>query len=302
MNVVMKRKIPILDESDNKLFKETLYDLSTPYGYGGFLIEGNIDEESINELDREYTKYCVSNSIISEFCRFHPVNDNIKNIGQMYESVTLGRTVTIPSKSKEIVWNTLYGKNRNVIRKAKKMGVEINWGRSSELLKEFIPMYNATMNRDSATDYYYFDEKFYNSLLNDLKYNHLIFYAIFENQIISMAIIIFANNQAHYHLSASNRDYQHLSATNLLLYEAACWASKNGYSSFHLGGGLGSKEDSLFKFKSAFNKKSDTVFSIGKKIFDTEKYNKLVEVVNKQNPDTKNSNYFPEYRVGVSKF
>jgi len=34
-----------------------------------------------------------------------------------------------------------------------------------------------------------------------------------------------------------------------LLYEAACWGIENGYKTFHLGGGLGSREDSLYQFK-----------------------------------------------------
>ena len=99
----------------------------------------------------------------------------------------------------------------------------------------------------------------------------------------------------HYHLSTSDRRYQRL-ATNLLLYEAACWGCENGYESFHLGGGLGSKEDSLYKFKKAFNKNSETYFSIGKKIFDQGKYDELVNMRKRFNHNCANTNFFPQYR------
>jgi len=100
----------------------------------------------------------------------------------------------------------------------------------------------------------------------------------------------------HYHLSASDRDYQNLAATNLLLYEAACWGCVSGYKTLHLGGGLGSKEDGLFKFKKAFNKDSQTYFSVGKKIFDNEKYDELIDI-RKQGLDfNEDTSFFPAYR------
>jgi len=141
-----------------------------------------------------------------------------------------------------------------------------------------------------------FKKDFYNSILEDLKYNSLIFYAVFEDRIISMSIILFANKQMHYHLSATDREYRNLAPTNLLLYEAACWGIENGYKTFHLGGGLGSREDSLYQFKKGFNKNSSTYFCIGKKIFDKEKYDELIKI-RKQDPYfDENKLFFPLYR------
>jgi len=41
-------------------------------------------------------------------------------------------------------------------------------------------MYNETMDNDGASGYYYFKKDFYNSILEDLKYNSLIFYAVLK--------------------------------------------------------------------------------------------------------------------------
>jgi len=125
----------------------------------------------------------------------------------------LGRTVTIELDSREKVWEGFAGNKRNRVRKAKKSGVEIFWGRSPKLFDTFIPMYNETMDNDGASGYYYFKKDFYNSILEDLKYNSLIFYAVFEDRIISMSIILFANKQMHYHLSATDREYRNLAPT-----------------------------------------------------------------------------------------
>lgn len=296
INVVMRRDIENDKNFSGKVASKTFFDFTTPYGYGGFNIEGRVNDESVTRLNEAYSNYCVSNNVISEFVRFHPLLKNSQLNQSMYEIIDLGRTITIDLTSKEQIWADLSSKNRNVIRKAKKSGVDIYWGRSTSLMKEFIPLYNATMDKDEAIPYYYFNNDFYQSVLKDLKYNFLFFYAMYQKKIISMSIILFNNKNMHYHLSASNKEFQNLAATNLLLYEAAAWGHENGYKSFHLGGGLGSREDNLFKFKKAFNKESDTFFSIGKKIFDHKIYNELLYIQNKHENGDKNSSFFPAYR------
>lgn len=296
INVGMKRDIAKDVSFSKNIEPNTLFDINTPYGYGGFIVEGENTEESLQKLDAEYMSFCLKENIISEFVRFHPVLHNSHSMSSIYNITKLGRTITMNLNSQKQIWNDLISKNRNVIRKARKSGVKIYWGRNPNLYRKFISLYNATMDKDKAEDYYYFQQNFYDSVLDDLKYNSLIFYATYEDKIISMSIILFANKQLHYHLSASDVEYQHLAPTNLLLYEVACWGVENGYKSFHLGGGLGSVEDSLFKFKKAFNKNSDTYFSIGRKIFNQEKYNQLIQLRKSEANFDENTSFFPVYR------
>ena len=46
----------------------------------------------------------------------------------------------------------------------------------------------------------------------------------------------------------------------VLLYKAALWGCEHGMKILYLGGGVGSGEDSLFKFKRAFYKGDDLLF------------------------------------------
>lgn len=297
INVIMKRDIAKDAKFSGNLPLDTYFDVITPYGYGGFLIEGKKDEIAIKNIFEKYNEFCINNNIISEFVRFHPFLKNNIGLEKEYNIINLGKTVSIELKSSKYIWDNLNSKNRNVIRKAKKYGVEIYWGRNKELLDIFIDMYNVTMDNDDAKDYYYFKEKFYNSILFDLKYNSLMFYAVYDGKIIAISIILFLNNIMHYHLSASVREYLTYAPTNLLLYEAACWGFNNGYDIFHLGGGLGSKEDSLYKFKKSFNKNNHNDYYIGKKVFDEKKYDELVEIRSGENNFDKDSNFFPIYRA-----
>jgi lipid II:glycine glycyltransferase (peptidoglycan interpeptide bridge formation enzyme) len=185
-----------------------------------------------------------------------------------------------------------------MIRKAEKNGIEINHGKDMALFADFRRIYNATMEKDHAEEYYFFGDAFYESVNRDLHDNYEMFYAVLNGEIIAMSIILFANNQMHYHLSGSMIEYRHLAPSNLLLYKAALWGCEQGYKTFHLGGGVGSGEDNLYKFKAAFNRKSNYQFSIGKEVFDQEKYDELVAL--RASMDVcfdRESKYFPLYRA-----
>ena len=289
INVVMLRDISkeyglYLDNINSPL-----YDITTPYGYGGFIIEG----DKYDSLKNEYIEFAKKIGIVSEFVRFHPVTKNYNTIPNLYEEIHLGETVCINTEDKSQIWKNYTSKNRNTIRKAIKSGVKVFWGRDISLIKPFIEIYTATMKKDNATDYYYFKQDFFESILEDLKYNSLWFYAIKNEKIIAMSIFMFSNGKMHYHLSASLKEYQHLAPTNLIINEAAMWANSNGIKALHLGGGLGSGQDSLYKFKKAFNRGDDTHFYIGKMIFNESAYQKLVEL---RKDSIINHNFFPEYR------
>ena len=296
INVVMKRDIAKLEVFKGKIPIDTYFDISTPYGYGGFIVEGEVTNEILKVLDERYTRLCKEEGIISEFVRFHPVTDNVNSASSIYDVSQLGKTITMDLNSQSQIWDELTSKNRNVVRKALRSGVEIFWGRDPKLFDNFIIMYNATMDKDDAEDYYYFKKEFYQSIISDLKYNSLMFYAMYKDKIIAMSMMLFSNEQMHYHLSASEREYMKFAPTNLLLYEAACWGAENGYKTLHLGGGLGSKEDGLLNFKKAFNKNSDTDFSIGRKIFDRERYDELVDIRKHDENYYEGTKFFPVYR------
>lgn len=292
INVVMKRDIADFEQFKGKIPPSRWYDLSTPYGYGGFLVEGY----DCSKLNAEYTKYCFENNIVSEFVRFHPLISNAESLLELYDISEAGKTVHIDLRDAGRIWGNLTGKNRNVIRKAKKLGLEIYWGRSPKLFKQFRSMYNQTMDEQEAGAYYYFNEAFYDSILHDLSNNSMMFYATIEDKTIAMAIILFCNGQMHYHLSGSDRSYRNYAATNLLLYKVALWGNANGFKSFHLGGGLGSAEDGLYRFKKAFNRESSDTFAIGKKCFNKEAYEWLVRIRERGESFKRESRYFPLYR------
>ena len=275
-----------------------LFDITTPYGYGGFVFDGKVSYASINQLKEEFHKLMNEKNVISNFVRFSPLLNNELHSRSLMQVVDLGKTIALDLSSEEVIWENIVSKNRNMIRKAVKNGVEIHHTHDKpELFEDFRNIYNKTMDADNAIAYYYFSKDFYDSIHRDLFDNYELFYATVENEIIAMSIMIFANGKMHYHLSCSKHEYRKLAPSNLLLYKAALWGHEQGFKVFHLGGGLGSTEDNLYKFKAAFNRNSNYRFSIGKQIFNNELYNKLIELRKENEPNyDERAGFFPSYR------
>ncbi len=288
INVVMKRDVANDEHFRGKIEKNQFFDFATPYGYGGWIIEG----EETEELFSAYENWIQKNGIISEFVRFHPMVKNHASSRLFYEVIQLGEVVHMELSSPENIWSNIISKNRNMIRKAIKNDIKIYNGRFPEIYEKFRAIYNGTMDKDNAEEYYYFGESFYKSVLEDLPQNAQMFWAEKDNQVIAASIMLHTNGRMNYHLSGSLREFSSLAPTNLLLYQAALWGCANGYKTFYLGGGVGSGEDSLFKFKRAFYKGELNRFYIGKKVYDAEKYDELLSM--REDID---SGYFPKYRA-----
>lgn len=299
--VMMKRDI-----ADELLLKHAglphgkYFDIITPYGYGGFVFgDSNASPAVISVLNKEIKSFLRQNGYISAFFRFHPVSCNAHLHDESVNVIDLGKTIAMDLSSPEIIWKNIASKNRNVIRKAEKSGVVIKHGKGIDLLNQFRPIYDETMRHDNAEEYYYFGDKFYESIAEDLKDNYEVFSAELNGEVIAMSIMIFNGESMHYHLSGSKRQYRNLAPSNLLLYKAALWGYENGFKTFHLGGGVGSGEDNLYKFKAAFNRISDYQFSIGKMIVRNDIYDTLVSMRNFPKEIESKIGFFPKYRAHI---
>ena len=81
INVVMKRDVARDAHFAGRLPEGRYFDFSTPYGYGGWLIEGE-DPAPVFEA---YRQWAEKNGVISEFVRFHPMLRNHEACGSFYE-------------------------------------------------------------------------------------------------------------------------------------------------------------------------------------------------------------------------
>ena len=301
MYVAMKRDLAVLPWTIGKIQSGKWFDLATPYGYGGWLFDGDVNQENLKSFYREFKDYMLEHNFVSNFVRYSPVVRNALPMKYVSRVIDLGKTIAIDLSEKDLIWQNITSKNRNMIRKALKNGVTIEHSKpTKELMSTFKQIYDETMRNDNAVDYYFFNEPFYHSIIENLSDKTEVFYALLDGEIIAISIILYSNAMMHYHLSGTVKEYRKLAPTNLLLYEAALWGYEQGFKVFHLGGGVGSGEDNLYKFKAAFNRNSDFQFSIGQEIFNLGMYNQLIDWRKEKDPAFKcDVSFFPAYRHSV---
>ena len=286
INVVLKR-----DVADDTRFagleKDKYFDFTSPYGYGGWIVEG----ENYDSLFKEYEKWCLEHNIICEFVRFHPLIENQRYCLNSYNVIPLGQVISLDLRDYDTMWANMSSRNRNKIKKAVNFGVRVSVG-GREKLDSFIKIYEETMARDNAEDYYFFKREYYDCLFNELDGEICIFNSELDGKELSNCIIFKVNDRLSYHLAGSTRTSGNIYETNLLIYEVAKWGCENGCKSLILGGGVGSAEDNLYRFKKGFDDKHSYQFYIGKKMYNQEVYDYLVS----RRSDIHNMNYFPAYR------
>ena len=252
-----------------------LYDVTTPYGYGGPVGDG--------EFHEAYERWCDERNIVSTFIRYHPLFENYRESPHAtYASATVGW----PLEGDLLAG--MHGKHRNVVRKAQKAGVTVEAATGGE---GFISLYEQTMERRQAVEYYFFPAEYW-ARLEALGDRLLRFDATHEGKVVASALCLRGDRWLHYHLGATADTARDLGASNLLLYTAALWGQAQGLEEFHLGGGAGAKEDSLFAFKQRFSPESRREFWVGKAVHDEGAYSSLSGDAEIDLPG-----FFPAYRM-----
>ena len=222
-------------------------------------------------------------------------------------SVSRGRpTIVLELTDDESAWGDMESSCRNKTRKALKNGYtgEVRQAAGQDLTPDgdFRHVYERTMQRVAAAPLYFFSDSYYRELLDGLGSNLLIAEVRDpEGVVVSATLLMRHAQRLHYHLAGSDVDGARMGSNNLMLWTATQFAIAQGLRQFHLGAGVGVRDD-LFKFKRSFGGR-ELEYDVSGLIIDDELY--LAQVQNRAKAcditaDTLSaSNFFPAYRVGA---
>jgi hypothetical protein len=248
-------------------------DMETAYGYGGCWSTTR-DPAFLAAAMRGLEECCRERRILAGFLRFHPLLAN-HDLAPGFQIVRERETVCVDLTDADPWNNQVSQKNRNMIRKAEREGVEFQVDREFRGLEAFTRLYGETMERLGAHASYRFGAAYFQGLPAALGKGSFLVHSLRGGETLASAIIMTWGKWGHYHLSASRREFQKLAPNNLMLYRTMLALKEMGCERFHLGGGLGpDPEDPLFKFKKAFSPRT-LEFHIGKKVFFAEEYEAL---------------------------
>ena len=249
-------------------------DVTTPYGYGGPVAAGAAPP--VDAFWESYERWCAETGVVSTFLRFHPLLENYRYAGRSVRVERLADTIawSLDEGDDRVVFERMHRHHRRVVRKAEER-VDVEAHASPERRDEFASLYEATMRRQNASDFYFFPPAYWDALAARLRDRLVRFDARADGELVGSILCFDSPPWLHYHLGASSEQARSLGAMHLLHYRAACWAKARGARAFHLGGGVGGREDSLWEYKRRFAPDGRRAAWIGKMVHDERAYRAL---------------------------
>ena len=276
-------------------------DATSVYGYGGPIASHElIPKQVVRNFHTTLRKELVDRRVVTVFSRLHPLIAQKELLVGLGETRAVGQTVsvdlTLPLQDQ---WAGYSKKCRRIIDKAREAGVICIHDRERSYRREWVKIYQETMRRVNAPSSYFYDEEYFELLADELGAVLQLFVAIVDGSVAAAGLYTICDGIVQAHLGALRREYMKLSPTRLLDDTARLWAHESGARVFHLGGGVGGQEDSLFQYKAGFSDRRHRA-ATWRWIVEAEIYRELCE--HRQRRDERQGlsvaagDYFPAYR------
>ena len=298
----IKRKLP--DELSNGV---VLFDVISPYGYSGTYVHSDASTQDFMQFRKALSEYFVENKVVSEFQRQGSLVSGaaLMNSVEGHDLCQTAETVLIPTNcTYESAWDNYEGRARTKARKAKKLGY--SWKARAAVVEDVAPdsefrvLYNTTMSRLDASEYYFFSDEYFARLVGGFKGNAYSYEVRSSNDEAKIAGVFFTwNNTAHLHLVGNDLEAMRDGTGNLSYDGLIQWCCENpNIDQLHVGGGV-SGQDSLFKFKQSFGGKP-TPFYVSRTVHMQDEFDTLCGLLATQQGVTSGEvisrKYFPQYR------
>lgn len=270
-------------------------DFTSSYGYAGPISNKKFDTLSdalIGRFKYSFAKFMQNNRAVTVFSRLNPFINQCYLLDKMGGVRHNGKTVYIDLSQSLDEQRARYDKRlKRQIRQLRKRGYLIKYADTQEEIRLFTDMYNKNMRRLNAAPSYFFNEDYFTALLKNSAFNCELLLIYDGEEMICGATVMWSDGVIRNHLSATSESHIHVSPSKLLTDEISVMGRELGMKFFHLGGGVGGKEDTLFRFKLAFSYLvlADNIWCY---IADEAVYSQIIEQKNIKD----NTDYFPLYR------
>ncbi|MGM9475686.1 GNAT family N-acetyltransferase [Pedobacter sp. GSP4] len=287
--------IPLL----SRTIEGTIYkDLHCVYGYSGPISNLRFENVADNLKDnflKAFHIFLHQGKFVSVFSKLHPFFNQNKLLKETDGLHRNGKTIAIDlQQSVEAQYKQYRQSTKESIKRCRRLGYTARESESQADIATFTNLYQSNMNRISAKDFYLFDEDYFTQLIRSTAFDCKLILVYLDNELACGSIIMCTNGIIQGHLIASNASHLKNSPAKFLIDEVSILGRKWGMKYYHLGGGLGFKEDSLLEWKLGFSNLALDYYS-WRYIANEPVYNQLVEKSGFDNSDT--PDFFPLYRM-----
>ncbi len=282
-----------------------LFDAVTPYGYSAPLIQvksgadpDRFLERAIPALIRELSH----EGIIAVFARLHPLMPipmaPLRNFGTVVEH---GETVYVDlRRTREEILEDTHNQTRRFLRRVRADGFVAEVDPAWTCLEDFAEVYAQTMRRVNAAPEYFFSAEYFAAFRDRLGDCMHLAVVRKDKQVVMGAIFSELNSIVQYHLGGTRDGFEKINAPRLCMDFMRFWSKDRGNHFFHIGGGVGGRDDSVFRFKAQFSD-ARAVFHTWRLVIDPARYQALINNWELETGMTSAgpTGYFPEYRTPV---
>lgn len=299
--VFIKRPVP--SDLDNGT---DLYDLCSPYGYGGPM--SSIQDQTTSMMASvgfraRLRSWAASNRIVSEFSYLHPLMFELPVSMLVGENLQRVRSVAVILLT-DLSEKTVSRRVRRGLKRARDGSYRV-----VEVSKEpiehdtFSRLYRQSMDRMKASSHWHFSDKYFDAHYSELGARLFMTSDIVaERPVARILMVIGGYGTAYAHFLGSDGQCRDAGLDELLYFDVAQKLAAEGYMRFHLGGGLSSDDnDPLLAFKRGFGGMTIDL-QCCRRIFDADGYavlagRKQAAEINEHGRASV-SGFFPEYRRG----
>ncbi|WP_328477836.1 GNAT family N-acetyltransferase [Actinoplanes sp. NBC_00393] len=273
-----------------------LRDAISPYGYPGPVSDAAPGDAMFWEpACTTFVDTLHGEGIVSAFIRMHPLlnapSPVLERFGALVhhgETVSMDLTVSV-----EEMWKQTRSDHRNHINRAKRAGTRVvfdDWDR----LPEWVEVYHDNMRRVGATSYYFFTTEHLTALHDAVGDRMHLAVALEGEEVVGGNTFFEYDGIATGYVSSTRRAPKRY-ADELLYDEVRRWCKQRGAEVFHLGGGKGGCNDSLFTYKAGFST-SRHPFHTWRVVADPAAYAQLVRERRPEADPADLTTTFPSYR------
>lgn len=251
-----------------------LYDITGLYGRSG--IVGSLASSTDNaSFHTAMAAYCRENAIVCGFDRFHPVIANDVRAAPDTKITEIGGFVVVDMRPEmDAIENAFKQSVHKDLRKAERNGITCFCESNGDHLKEFLDIYYHTMGRNSADEFYYFNEEYFSAISKEIPGQFHFFYAVAEDDVVSCELVLHHGKYCHSFLGGTKRESLPLCANPILKREIIKFFKGRGCEYFLLGGGA-KLNDGIFNFKKAYAPEGVLPSRIGGMIWNHQVYGQL---------------------------
>ena len=293
--------IPLIIRDINPAFASNggvLRDATSVYGYPGIL--SNVDRVPREFIDRfQYVlgREMQRENVVTVFVRLDTIRTGTEFVAGLGNVERIGDTVAIDLSTDDETRLRQYRRNhRSDIGKLRGLGAETVDDPDFRSLPAFEKAYRKSMRRVGAKEWFSFGLAFFQSLCEQCGDDIVLLQTKVDGQLACGGLFFCSDDVAYAHLTATEDRWADKSPTKVLFDDAARYFRRLGYRWLHIGGGLGAREDSLYRFKCGFG--ADRFpFHVWKYVVDAPRYQQLCRRTESPIVGEKHESFFPQYRA-----